>query len=122
VLPRWRPLTSLESPGPLKVLLDECVDVRLAHSLTVFAVRTVAERGWIGVTNGKLLSIAAGEFDVFVTVDRNLPFQQHVPKYDIAVVLILAKTNRIADLVGYIPELLTVIPTAPKRTVTRIGS
>ena len=105
----------------MRVLLDECVDSRLAASLGSFEVRTVADQGWVGITNGQLLSRAAAEFDVFVTVDRNLPFQQHLPKFDIAVILLRAKTNRIADLVALVPELVSIIPNARTGVVTPIG-
>jgi hypothetical protein len=105
----------------LRVLLDECVDVRLAASLASVDVRTVADQGWLGISNGKLLALAAAEFDVFVTVDRNLPFQQHLPKFDIAVVLLRAKTNRIADLVTLVPELISTIPNEKSGVVTSIG-
>jgi hypothetical protein len=105
----------------LRVLLDECVDSRLAASLGLFEVRTVADQGWMGITNGQLLSRAAAEFDVFVTVDRNLPFQQHLRKFDIAVILLRSKTNRIVDLVALVPELVSVIPNAKAGVVTPIG-
>jgi uncharacterized protein DUF5615 len=105
----------------LRVLLDECVDVRLAASLATVEVRTVADQGWLGISNGQLLALAAAEFDVFVTVDRNLPFQQHLPKFDIAVILLRAKTNRIADLIALVPELVSVMPNAKSGIVTPIG-
>jgi len=105
----------------LRVLLDECVDSRLAASLGAFEVLTVADQGWVGISNGQLLSLAAAEFDVFVTVDRNLPFQQHLPKFDIAVILLRARTNRFADLVALVPELVSVIPNAKTGEVTPIG-
>jgi len=105
----------------LRVLLDECVDVRLAASLDTVDVRTVADQGWLGISNGQLLALAAAEFDVFVTVDRNLPFQQHLPKFDIAVILLRAKTNRIDDLVLLVPDLVSAIPRAKKGVVTSIG-
>ncbi len=72
----------------MRILLDECVDRRLAREFARFSVRTVVDMGWGGITNGELLNSAAAEFDVLVTVDRNLPFQQHLPHYSIAVVLI----------------------------------
>ena len=75
----------------------------------------------MGITNGQLLSRAAAEFDVFVTVDRNLPFQQHLPKFDIAVILLRAKTNRIVDLVALVAELISVMPNAKTGLVTSIG-
>ena len=103
------------------MLLDECVDVRIAASLAALDVRTVADRGWLGISNGQLLALAAAEFDVFVTVDRNLPFQQHLPKFDIAVILLRAKTNRIADLIALVPELISVMPNAKSGIVTPIG-
>jgi hypothetical protein len=93
----------------------------LAASLTTVDVRTVADRGWVGISNGQLLALAAAEFDVFVTVDRNLPFQQHLPKYDIAVILLRAKSNRIADLVALAPELIAALSVARKGVVTPIG-
>ena len=105
----------------MRVLLDECVDARLAASLTTVEVRTVSEQGWAGISNGRLLALAAAEFDVFVTVDRNLPFQQHLPKFEISVVLLRAKTNRLVDLEALVPELLAVLPNAKSGVVTPIG-
>jgi hypothetical protein len=93
----------------------------LAASLGTFEVLTVADQGWVGISNGQLLSRAAAEFDVFVTVDRNLPFQQHLAKFDIAVILLRAKTNRITDLVALVPELVSIIPSAKSGVVTSIG-
>jgi hypothetical protein len=104
----------------LRVLLDECVDARLAASLSTVDVRTVAEQAWVGISNGRLLSLAAAEFDVFVTVDRNLPFQQHLPKFDIAIILLRAKSNRIADLEILVPDLIAALPTAKKGVVTPV--
>ena len=105
----------------MRVLLDECVDARLAASLGTVDVRTVADQGWVGISNGRLLSLAAAEFDVFVTVDRNLPFQQHLPKFDIAVILLRTKTNRLADLVVLVPALIAALSAATKGVVTPIG-
>ena len=95
--------------------------MRLAASLITVDVRTVADQGWLGISNGQLLALAAAEFDLFVTVDRNLPFQQHLPKFDIAVILLRAKTNRIADLVALVPELVSAMPNAKAGVVTPIG-
>ena len=105
----------------MKVLLDDCVDSRLAGHLVGVDVTTVAAYGWGGITNGKLLALAAAEFDVFVTVDRNLTFQQHLPKFDIAVVLLVAKTNRVVDLAALVPQFLIALPKVPVGNVTTIG-
>ncbi len=93
----------------------------MAASLATVDVRTVADQGWLGISNGQLLALAAAEFDVFVTIDRNLSFQQNFPQFDIAVILLRAKTNRIVDLVALVPELVSVIPNAKPGVVTSIG-
>ncbi len=79
----------------MKVLLDECLDRRLAKDLIGFEVKTVPQMGWAGVKNGSLMILAEAEFDVFITVDRNLSFQQNLPKFDVAVLVIYAKSNRL---------------------------
>ncbi len=59
----------------MKILLDECLDRRLARDLSDFEVKTVPQMNWAGVKNGNLMALAEAEFDVFITVDRNLSFQ-----------------------------------------------
>lgn len=59
----------------MKLLLDECIDRRLAKDLEGHEVKTVPQMGWAGIKNGALLTLAENEFDVFITVDRNLSFQ-----------------------------------------------
>ena len=59
----------------MKVLIDECVDWRLARDIPGHSVKTARQMGWTTIKNGELLALAAAEFDVFVTVDRNLSFQ-----------------------------------------------
>lgn len=105
----------------MKVLLDECVDTRLAAHLTAFDTRTVHDQGWAGITNGKLLALAQADFDVFVTVDRNLAFQQHLPKFSIAVILLHSRSNRVGDLALLVPELTAAIPSAKPGLVTHVG-
>lgn len=105
----------------MRVLLDECVDTRLAAHLAAFDTHTVHDKGWSGVTNGKLLALAQSDFDVFVTVDRNLAFQQHLPKFTIAVILLHARSNRVDDLAALIPELSAAIPNAKRGIVTHVG-
>src|SRR6266568_463978 len=76
----------------VRVLLDECVDRRLAHELHGHEVQTVTGLGWAGVLNGALLAQATGEFDAFVTVDRNLAFQQRIDNLALAVVILRARS------------------------------
>ena len=77
--------------------------------------------GWASIENGELLALASQDFDIFVTVDRNLAFQQNVPTLTIAVIVIRAPTNRLADLRRLVPELLAAIAAAVSGTVTICG-
>jgi hypothetical protein len=70
----------------MKLLLDECIDRKFARELVGYEVQTVPQMGWAGVKNGQLLTLAAVEFDVFITVDRNSSFQQNLPQVEIAVI------------------------------------
>ncbi len=98
----------------MKVLLDECLDRRLAKDLIGFEVKTVPQMNWAGVKNGELMTLAEAEFDVFITVDRNLSFQQNLPKFDIAVLVIRAKSNRLADLQIFVPKILEALSNPKK--------
>lgn len=72
----------------MRVLLDECIDRGLAKEIEGHDVVTVPQAGWAGIKNGDLLRLAQEQFDVLVTVDRNLSFQQHLPKFTIAVIVL----------------------------------
>lgn len=102
----------------MRVLLDECVDRRLAREITGHEVTTVPDAGWASAKNGDLLALAQTNFDAFVTVDRNLSFQQPLPSFSIAVVILRARTNRLVDLRPLIPKLLEVLPMANRGEVT----
>lgn len=65
--------------------------------------------GWAGKRNGELLALAAADFDVFITVDRSLPKQHNRANYNLAVVVLVAKSNRLIDLKPLIPNLLTIL-------------
>jgi predicted nuclease of predicted toxin-antitoxin system len=105
----------------MKVLLDECVDWRLSRDIVGHDVKTVRQMGWQTIKDGELMRLAAEHFDVFITVDRNLSFQQNLGEYTLAVVVLCAKTNRLADLRPLVPELLEIIPIAKVGEATLIG-
>ncbi len=104
----------------MRILLDECVDARLAREIVGHDVKTVPQMGWAGAPDGPLLEQAEGEFDVFVTTDRNLPFQQNLAKLNLAVIVLEARTNRLVDLKGLVPNLLEALSTAAPGRATRI--
>lgn len=98
----------------MRVLLDECIDRRLATEIEGHDVVTVPQAGWAGIKNGDLLRLAQEQFDVFVTVDRNLSFQQPLPQFNIAVIVLRAPTNRLNDLRPLVPQLQQMLPLVPK--------
>ncbi|MEP6847569.1 MAG: DUF5615 family PIN-like protein [Acidobacteriota bacterium] len=93
----------------MSILLDECIDRRFARELADHEVQTVPQKGWAGIKNGELMELAQAEFDVFVTVDRNISFQQNLPLYEIAVIVLKALSNRYQDLAPFGPKILESI-------------
>jgi hypothetical protein len=104
----------------VKVFLDECIDWRLARDIAGHEVKTARQMGWTSIKNGDLLALVSGQFDVFVTADRNLSFQQNLASLPIAVIILHARTNRLADLKVLIPSLLTAIKTAQRGRVQNV--
>ena len=96
----------------MKLLLDECIDRKFARELVGYTVKTIPQMGWAGVKNGQLLTLAEAEFDVFITVDRNLSFQQNLPQFDVAVIVLQASSNRLADLRPLAPQILAILAAA----------
>jgi hypothetical protein len=104
----------------MRVLLDECVPRALRSELPGHDVKTVAEAGWAGVKNGALLQRAAREFDLLLTVDRNLEYQQNFSGVSIAVVVIHAQSNDIVVLRPLIPAVLAAMSNAMPGVVTHV--
>jgi hypothetical protein len=75
--------------------------------------------GWTSLKNGELLTRASTQFDVFL--DRNLSFQQNLPTFDIAVVVLRSSSNRLVDLQRLVPDLLASLATVKRGTVTYVG-
>ena len=90
----------------MRLLLDECVARDLKRDLVGHEVSTVVEAGFGGLENGELLRAAAAEFDVLITVDRNLPSQQNITSLQIAVMILLGGGITYADLRPLIPQVL----------------
>ena len=83
---------------------------------------TVQRCGWTGVKNGKLLALAAARFDVFVTMDQNLEYQQNLVKLPIAVLVVAAHSNRIEHLTPLVPDMLRELDRIVPKTVHRVGA
>jgi len=106
----------------MRLLLDESVPARLRHHLPSHSVRTVVEMGWLGVKNGQLLTLAAAEFDAFVTVDKNLPYQQNLAKLPVAIVVLDAHSNELPVLIPLLPKLEAALQALQPRTYARVGA
>jgi predicted nuclease of predicted toxin-antitoxin system len=105
----------------MRVLVDECVDWRIARDLARHDARTVKQLGWQELKDGSLLTRAAAEFDVFLTVDTKLPYQQNIAVLDIAVIVLRGRTTRLADLRELLDRLQEALTTARQGEVTVIG-
>lgn len=105
----------------MKVLLDECVPRKLRSAIANHEVRTVTESGWSGVKNGALLTLAEVEFDVFLTVDQNLIFQQNLQRCNIGIILMVARNNRFKTLLPLMPQVNAAIDVVKRGELTRIG-
>jgi len=106
----------------MRVLLDECVPSRLRRELSGHDVRTVPEMGWASKENGELLELASPTFDVFITTDQRLSYQQDVANFSIAVVVLVARRSKLEHLRPLIPEVQRVLPGIRPGEVRRIGA
>lgn len=94
----------------MKILLDHCVPKPLKQELLQHQVSTVREMGWEALKNGALLNEAqANGFEVFVTVDQNIPYQQNLRNRSIAVCMLLSDGITIEKLRPLVPELEKVL-------------
>lgn len=90
----------------MRILLDECVPRPFRRELAGHDVRTIREMGWAGKKNGELLVLMAGAgFEVLLTVDQNLRYQQNLATAGVAVVVMVAPSNRLADLLPLVPSV-----------------
>ena len=105
----------------MRILLDESLPWELKAELPGHDVSTVQEMGWSSMKNGDLLVRAVGQFDVFVTADQNLQYQQNLSALPLAVIVLAAKSNRITDLRPLVPDLLITLASLPARTLVQIG-
>jgi predicted nuclease of predicted toxin-antitoxin system len=105
----------------MRVFLDECVDWRLSRDLIGHQVVNARQMGWTSIENGELLALASQHFDVFVTVDRNLAFQQNPAALPIPVIILRARTNRLADLRPLVPSLLAAIASIKPGALVTVG-
>ena len=99
----------------MKVLIDECAPKALKAALATggFDCTTVQEVGWSGKENGELPILADARFDVMVTIDRNLRYQQNLTGRKIALLIVRAHSNRVVDLKPHFAACIEALRTIP---------
>ncbi|MDT3738814.1 MAG: hypothetical protein RO257_04860 [Candidatus Kapabacteria bacterium] len=99
----------------MKILLDECVTKKLKPYLSEFEVYSVVEMGWSGVKNGELLKLCIeNNFDILLTIDKNLVFQHNLDNYSITVAVLNSKNSKIKEILLVLPNLKKQIPNFKK--------
>jgi hypothetical protein len=106
----------------VRVLLDENLPHDLIAALLGHEVVSVQGLGWAGVQNGELLRRASGRVDVFITMDRKLERQQELAALPFGVVLVVARSNRVQDLLPVVGELLAAIERAQPGKIEQVGA
>ena len=104
----------------MKPLLDECVPRRLKRDFTGCEISTINEAGYKGLKNGNLIRTASDEFQVLITVDKNIEHQQSKKDLPLAIIILAAKSNRYESLSPLIPEALRVLETIKTGEIIKI--
>lgn len=105
----------------MRVLLDECTPRKLRVELTEHEVRTVPEMGWSGTKNGALLRRASADFDVLLTVDSNMEYQQNLADLPLSIIVLIAHSNDVDVLRPLMPQVRELLPTIEMGRIYRIG-
>lgn len=105
----------------MKLLLDECTPARLRFDFIGHEVRTLEQAGFKGLKNGILLRTASREFDVLITVDQNIPFQQNSAELSMAIVIMVARSNRYSELRVLVPDVLGALKSIRVGEIVRVG-
>lgn len=106
----------------MRILLDECLPRNLGRELIGHEVRTVPQMGWDTIKNGRLLALAEERFDLFLTNDSEIEFQQNVSRFNIAIVALRLGSNRLKDILPYVPKILTTLSIAAKGRVCYVDA
>jgi PIN like domain len=106
----------------MRILLDESLPRKLAFALAGHEVKTVAQMSWNGVVNGELLKRTSLEFDVLITGDQNMQYQQNANELSVSVVVLVAKNNKLESFLPLVGKLLNLLEKLPPRSFTRLSA
>ena len=106
----------------MRVLIDECVDENLRRHVTGHDCATCRYAGFKGLTNGRLLSVAENAgFEVLLTVDKNMAYQQTLAGRAISVIVMEPRTTTLDDLIELVPRLLAALSVLQPGEFVRLG-
>jgi hypothetical protein len=106
----------------MRILLDECAPQPLKRELEDYEIRTVVEMGWSGKKNGELLRLMNQEgFTILISTDQNLRYQQNLQQAGVAVVILIARSNRLPDLLSLMPDTRNVLNAIALGEVIEVG-
>ena len=106
----------------MRILLDESVPSRFGPLLTGHSAVTIQRWGWASIKNGKLLALAAGEFDVLLTADKGMEYQLNLATLPVAILIVLARSNRIEDLAPAVPVILEALDQLAPCTLRKVSA
>jgi predicted nuclease of predicted toxin-antitoxin system len=105
----------------MRVLIDECIDERFRNSLPEHDCQTVRYAGLAGLKNGELLVAAeTAKFDVFLTVDQGIEYQQNLTGRNIAIIIFRTKSNHLKNLLPHVRACLAYIESIQPGQIVRI--
>ena len=104
----------------MKLLLDECVTRYVKRDLTGHVVFTVEEAGLKGLKNGDLLDAASGNFDVLLTVDKSIPYQQNTTGLQIAIIILASHSNAYPSIKPLLPKVVEALKRIGPGKIVRI--
>jgi hypothetical protein len=107
-------------PPPVRILIDHCIDWRLGRSFVGHHVKTARDMGWDALRNGALLAAAASDFDCVLTVDQNIKYQQDLSKLPVAVIVLVARSNRLTDLIPLVPAVEKALAALTPKSVVEV--
>jgi hypothetical protein len=107
----------------MRILIDECIDERFRNAFPGHDCQTARYAGLAGLQNGDLLAAAEiAKFNVFVTVDQGIEYQQNLTGRTIAILILRAHSNRLKDLLTHIPACLAHLDSIQPGQIVRIGA
>lgn len=95
----------------MKILLDENLPTKLKYNFSInFEISTIKDMGWLGKKNGELLGLATlNNFEIFLTIDKNLIHQQNIHEFEIKFIILAAMDNKHQTLQPYIDKVKVLL-------------